>query len=72
MVTVSVDFSIDQVLAIVRTLRRDGYVQGTHFDFEFVPSKMDEFSYHNVVNKHTNFIFYDEELAMMFALKYSS
>jgi hypothetical protein len=72
MITVRVDHPLEKTLGIVRMLRNDGYVQGTHFDFAFNPTKTDEFSYHNISNRHTIFTFYDEELAMMFALKYSS
>lgn len=72
MIEVKVDFNLDRVLDLVRGLRKDGYTQGTHFDFRFVPRQDDNFSYTNIVDKHTVFTFYDEELAMMFALKYSS
>lgn len=72
MIDVKVDFSLDRVLELVRGLRKDGYAQGIHFDFRFVPEQYDSFSYQNSVKKHTIFTFYDEELAMMFALKYSS
>lgn len=72
MITVRVDYSLDRTLAIVHMLRNDGYVQGTHFDFSFIPEQNDNFSFEPIVRKHTVFTFYDEELAMMFALKYSS
>lgn len=72
MIEVKLDFPLERVLAIVRLLRHDGYAQGVHFDFSFIPEQNDNFSYQPVVQKHTIFSFYDEELAMMFALKYSS
>lgn len=72
MIDVKTEFPLERVLAIVRLLRQDGYMQGVDFDFRFIPEQHDSFSYQSVVQKHTIFSFYDEELAMMFTLKYSS
>ena len=71
MIDVKIDSPLEQVLAIVRLLRQDGYVQGIHFDFAFIPGEEDQML-GNLRSKYTKFTFYDEELAMMFALKYSS
>lgn len=72
MIDVKIDFPLERVLSMVRLLRQDGYVQGIDFDFRFIPEQHDNFSYEPIVRKHTIFTFYNKELAMMFALKYSS
>jgi hypothetical protein len=64
--------SLDKVLEIVYTLRKDGLVQGQDFDFTWVPENNYGFYNEEQYKKHVIFTFYDEELAMMFALKYGS
>jgi hypothetical protein len=65
------DMSPNKALEIVQELRSDGYVQGTHFDFEYIPPKADPISGHWVDSKrYTIFIFYIDSLATWFALRY--
>jgi hypothetical protein len=60
----------NEIIEIVRELRFRGYVQGTDFDFKFVPIQIDPESYQTINKKHTMFIFYREELASWFTLLY--
>ena len=53
---------------LVQKLRDNGYVQGVDFDFAFHQSKWD--SMIGDIPKHTEFIFYKEELATWFSLMY--
>lgn len=62
----------NEILDIVVKLRSDGYVQGTDFDFKFHPSRWDNFSYEPIVEKHVEFIFYNDKKATMFALKWGA
>jgi len=55
-----------EVLELVQKLRDKGYVQGVDFDFAFHQSKWDEMI--GEIPKHTEFIFYKEELATWFSL----
>jgi hypothetical protein len=55
-----------EVLELVQKLRDKGYVQGVDFDFAFHQSKWDEIF--EEIPKHTEFIFYKEELATWFSL----
>jgi hypothetical protein len=65
------DMSPNKALEIVQELRSDGYVQGTHFDFEYIPPKADPISGHWVDSKrYTIFTFYVDSLATWFTLKY--
>jgi hypothetical protein len=54
---------------IVRKLREEGLLQGTDFDFAYNQSKWDEMV--GELPKHTNFMFYQDKHATLFALKYS-
>jgi hypothetical protein len=53
-------------LDLVHKLKEKGYVQGIDFDFSFHQSKWDEMI--GEIPKHTEFIFYKEELATWFSL----
>lgn len=64
------DWMPNQVMDIVRDLRKQGYVQGKDFDFEYHKPKYDDWSGDAVYNRYTIFIFYKEELATWFALRY--
>ena len=64
--------SLDKVLEIVYTLRKDGLVQGVDFDFTWVPENNYGFYNEEAYKKHVVFTFYNDEQAMMFALKYGS
>ena len=60
----------DEIMDIVHELRKQGYVQGTHFDFEYHKPETNDWSGDVVYNRYTNFKFYKEELATWFALRY--
>ena len=62
--------SPDEIMEIVRELRKRGHAQGIHFDFRFVPVEIDPDNYTVINKKHTMFIFYKEELATWFSLIY--
>jgi hypothetical protein len=65
------DMLPNTALDIVGALRREGYVQGMHFDFEYIPPKADPVSGHWVDSKrYTIFTFYVDSLATWFTLKY--
>lgn len=64
--------SLDKVLDIVYTLRKQGLKQGADFDFTWIPENNYGFYNEESYKEHVIFTFYDEELAMMFALKYGS
>jgi hypothetical protein len=64
------DWLPSEVLDIVRELRKQGYVQGIDFDFEYHKPRFDDLSHDPVYNRHTIFKFYKEELATWFALRY--
>jgi hypothetical protein len=58
------------VIDIVKELRASGLVQGVHFDFAFYRTRWDPMI--GDVKGFTNFTFYEEKLATLFALKYGS
>lgn len=60
----------DEIMEIVKSLRKMGLVQGIDFDFAYHQPKYDWFSGDAVYNRHTTFIFYKEELASWFSLRY--
>lgn len=64
------DKTPNDVIEIVRELRKKGLVQGTDFDFAYRPPKYDEFSNDAVYNRCTMFTFYKDELATWFKLTY--
>jgi len=59
-----------QVMNIIYELRDMGYVQGTDFDFKYVPTITDDHSVYEVFEKCTFFTFYKDSLASWFTLKY--
>lgn len=70
MKTVSVhDIDPNQVMDIVRELRQQGMVQGQDFDFAYHQRKWDEIV--GEIPKHTDFVFYNDQLATWFRLKYA-
>ena len=70
MKTVSVhDIDTNQVMDIVRELRQQGMVQGQDFDFAYHQRKWDEIV--GEIPKHTDFVFYNDQLATWFQLKYA-
>jgi hypothetical protein len=58
------------VIDIVKELRASGLVQGKDFDFAFHRTRWDHMI--GDVKGFTNFIFYEEKLATLFALRYGS
>ncbi len=75
MITVTLEGkNISDIIDIVHSLRRDGYHQGTDFDFAYHPPAID-YDAMGIIDygrkKYTEFRFYDEHLAMMFKLRYS-
>lgn len=65
-----IDKTPNDIIEIVRELRKKGLVQGVDFDFAYHPPKFDEFSYDAVYNRCTMFTFYRDELATWFKLTY--
>jgi hypothetical protein len=60
----------DRVIEIVRELRKQGYHQGSHFDFAYSPARYNNDGWEAVSPKTTVFTFYTDELATYFTLKY--
>lgn len=60
----------NDVIEIVRELREKGYVQGKDFDFEYRPPKYTDWAMDAEYNRTTTFMFYTEELATWFMLRY--
>ena len=59
----------EEAMVIVRQMRSSGFVQNVDFDFEYHPDKMlDDFTLHD--SKHAIFVFYKEELATWFSLRW--
>ena len=58
------------IIDIVKELRASGLVQGKDFDFAFYRTRWDPMI--GDVKGFTNFTFYEEKLATLFALKYGS
>jgi hypothetical protein len=67
------DMLPNEMMDIVRELRKQGYVQGVHFDFAYYKPeiRLDEDAYEAVYKRYTVFTFYKEELASWFSLKYT-
>lgn len=59
-----------EVMEIVRKLREEGLLQGTDFDFAYKQGKWDNMI--GEIPKHTDFMFYQDKHATLFALKYGS
>ena len=70
MTEIKVNRSLDKVLEIVYSLRGQGIQQSVDFDFAYHQSKWDDMI--GEIPRETIFTFYNDELAMMFALKYGS
>jgi hypothetical protein len=66
------DIDASRAMEIVKELRSSGLVQGEDFDFRYKPSEDNNFTYEDVIRKHTVFVFYKEKYATLFALKYAS
>lgn len=71
MITVRIeDKKIDYIMSLVEQLRKQGYQQGIDFDFAYFPEMADSFSRDR--QRYTDFMFYDEHLAMIFKLTVSN
>lgn len=70
MIDIKINHKLDKVIDIVYNLRKQGLVQGVDFDFAHYQSKWDEMI--GEIPTQTIFTFYNDELGMMFALKYGS
>ena len=58
-------------MEIVRRLREDGLVQGTDFEFKYMPAKYyDNFSYKPAQEEQAQFTFSKDKHATFFTLKY--
>ncbi len=60
----------NEVMEIIRELRKLGWIQGKDFDFCYVKPTFE--NWNEVMPKHTVFTFYTEKYASYFVLKYSS
>jgi FAD synthase len=65
------DIDVNETLQLVRELKDQGLVVGKDFDFAYHQAKWDNFSYEAVNNKHVKFTFYDQELGMIYLLRWS-
>lgn len=71
MITVRIDHRrIDYIMSLVQQLRDQGYRQGRDFDFAYHPEQNDGFSRSEM--RYTDFMFYDEQLALIFKLSISN
>ena len=61
---------VTEIMDIVRELREQGLVQGTHFDFAYHHKSFDPITGHAVEGRHTIFTFYVDKYATLFSLKY--
>ena len=60
------DINAGDTMSIVRELREHGLVQGTDFDFCYMPRSGEW----QVIPSYAEFFFYDEKYATFFSLKY--
>lgn len=61
---------VAEIMDIVRELREQGLIQGTHFDFAYNKPTYDPITGHFVEDRYTLFTFYEDKYATLFALKY--
>ena len=61
---------VAEIMEIVRELREQGMIQGTHFDFSYNKPEYDPITGHLIEDRYTLFTFYVEKYATLFALKY--
>ena len=65
-----IDKMPNDILEIVKELRSLGYIQGKDFDFQYRPPKYTDLTHDPVYNRTTTFMFYKEEMASWFSLRY--
>jgi hypothetical protein len=63
------DIDPTQVIEVVREIKQQGMTLGKDFDFAYYQSKWDEMT--GEIPKHTNFVFYNDQMATWFQLKYA-
>jgi len=61
----------DEVISVVREMRKNGMIQGKDFDFKYEPATYDTDGWEAVSPRQTVFTFYDEKYATWFALKWT-
>lgn len=59
----------NEISAIVKQLKEQGYKTGVDFDFAYSPGRWDMMI--GIVPRQTKFTFYNSKLATWFALKWS-
>lgn len=64
------DRNTNEIMEIVRSLRKMGLTQGQDFDFAFVPAKWNFAAEEPEEPKYVKFTFYQEKWATMFSLKW--
>ncbi len=62
------NLSANEILELVGHLKKQGYCQGSDFDFAYHQSRWDEMV--GEIPRYTVFTFYNEQLATWFALKF--
>jgi len=60
----------NEIMDIVREIRKMGHVQGIDFDFAYHKPEIIVDDYEGVYNRFTLFKFYKEELATWFSLRH--
>ena len=61
---------VNEIMDIVKELRHQGLVQGTHFDFAYHQPSYAPITGHFIEDRYTLFTFYEDKYATLFALKY--
>ena len=64
------DIEAIAAMRIVQELRDMGWQQGKEFDFAYHHTRRDSYSYEVMDPMHVDFMFYQEEYATLFSLKY--
>lgn len=71
MIEVRIDDKMpNDILEIVKEIKKLGYIQGIDFDFEYHPPKYTDLTPDAEYNRKTIFRFYKDELATWFELRY--
>jgi|688.fasta_scaffold2740889_1 hypothetical protein len=61
--------SVDQLMSIIKDIKKQGFIQGTDFDFEYHKPVYDE-HYDEVTPRHVVLLFHNEKLVTWYGLKY--
>ena len=62
----------NDILDIVREMRKTGLVQGKDFDFSYAPASYNNDGWEAVEPRKTVFVFYTEKWATWFVLKWAT